>query len=723
MLRKVQLPHLLILLAFLIFFGRLFYPEPKIYYTPDFSTSDIWHLHYPMKDFLARSLKSGQLPFWTKDIGTGFPLFAESQIGSLYVFNLILFSVFPTWFAWNLSYLVVFFLSFLGTYFFFRNIRLSVSSSIFAAFVFSFGGFFISHISHLTLLQAASLTPWLFLVGTRLWEKPSMVKLILFAVILSQQLLAGFVQISFISILGIFLFLVGQMGERNLEKLIKKIGLFGWSIVLALALAAPQLIPLWEYKNLTSRKQGLTQAQIFQYPYPLRNIITFILPNFFGTPRDGSYPSPFETDWGIYWENTAYLGLLPLAFALIAIFKRKKLNWEKSFLFLAIFSFLLVLGRASPLSFLFTYSGFNFFRVPSRFLLLATFSIAALSGVGFDMFFSFISREKRFTFIQKLPPATVLMLAVLDLLAFGYFNHPLVSVSEALEPPPILVGLPENSRMYSYHTQREVWNDMFFNNGWVDISPYLYFKNGLDANLNLVFRRGNVSYYSAFPTTRLYFQRKLLPKLFNTTAAEYIVSPTKLDEGEALELVYTVDPPSGDLPFYYVYLNKESLARFRMVSNYRVLKGIDELSEIFGEEDFPYEDTVLLESELGESFDELTIAEVRVVEDYDQRVVLRTNSDKKAILVVADSYYPDWRATINGKEVEILPANINQRAVVVPAGENTIEMYYYPGSFYKGVVISIGSFAVFVIFAIFKPQKKFRYLMRYGKKAKRKVSR
>ena len=72
--KRAFLPVFFILVVVLVFFWRLFYPEPKLFYTVEIIGSDIWNVYYPMKHFLSQSLKSGQLPFWSKDIGTGLPV-------------------------------------------------------------------------------------------------------------------------------------------------------------------------------------------------------------------------------------------------------------------------------------------------------------------------------------------------------------------------------------------------------------------------------------------------------------------------------------------------------------------------------------------------------------------------------------------------------------------------------------------------------------------------
>lgn len=699
-------PYLFSLVIPLIFFGRLFFPEPKIFYTPDFAASDIWNFNYPFKDFLSRSLRNWELPFWTKEIATGTPLFAESVIGGLYSLNLLLFGLLPTWLAWNLSYVIHFFLGLIGSYLFFRRFGLSIFACLFSAFSFIFGGFFICHLQHFSPVQTASLMPWIFLLGDRLWVRLTRTNLLVFALLLSQQIFVGFVQVPFITLIGLSLFLIGQMRERDVNRLVKKIGFFALAVIFALAIAAPQILPSAEFKDFSVRKYGLSQPEIFQFPYQLKNLVTFVIPNAFGTPKDGTYPSPFsKNNLGIYWENTAYMGLLPVLFLLLSVFHRKKRRWEKSFWFLAIFSLLLALGKSSPLSFLYRYPIVNNFRVPSRFLLLTSFSVAALAGVGFDMLLRHVREKKMFASIASVLPYGIIFLTVVDVFVFSYSYNPLVPVTKALEPPASASFLEDNGRIYTHFSQGELWNSVFFERGWVDVTPYMYFKNGMDADLNMLFDREHVAAHTAVPTMRQSIQNKFLPKLINTMAAQYIISPKPLDEGDVLKLIGTVEPQIPDLPYYHIYLNKKSLNRFRFASRYVVPQNIADLNNILERNEFSFEDTVVLEKDLGESFEMLKESDITVLVDKEQHLVLMTRTDKKSIFVIADSFYPGWEAWVNKRKVPIYPANINQKALVVPAGESLIEMKFIPHQFYIGVLISIISFIIFSLFSISRIQK------------------
>jgi uncharacterized membrane protein YfhO len=57
-------------------------------------------------------------------------------------------------------------------------------------------------------------------------------------------------------------------------------------------------------------------------------------------------------------------------------------------------------------------------------------------------------------------------------------------------------------------------------------------------------------------------------------------------------------------------------------------------------------------------------------------------------LVLADTYYPGWRAFVDGHPAQVWRANYGFRAVAVDAGEHEIEFQYRPRSFVLGAAIS-----------------------------------
>jgi uncharacterized membrane protein YfhO len=64
--------------------------------------------------------------------------------------------------------------------------------------------------------------------------------------------------------------------------------------------------------------------------------------------------------------------------------------------------------------------------------------------------------------------------------------------------------------------------------------------------------------------------------------------------------------------------------------------------------------------------------------------------------VLADTFYPGWQATLDGKPVEILRADHAFRAVAFPPGEHRVTFRYVPLSFRAGATISFLTLAAVI---------------------------
>lgn len=70
-----------------------------------------------------------------------------------------------------------------------------------------------------------------------------------------------------------------------------------------------------------------------------------------------------------------------------------------------------------------------------------------------------------------------------------------------------------------------------------------------------------------------------------------------------------------------------------------------------------------------------------VIERYEEDdVAIVTESASPAWLVLADTWYPGWKASVNGVAAPILRANANFRAVRIPAGRGTVVFSYRPAA-------------------------------------------
>jgi hypothetical protein len=70
------------------------------------------------------------------------------------------------------------------------------------------------------------------------------------------------------------------------------------------------------------------------------------------------------------------------------------------------------------------------------------------------------------------------------------------------------------------------------------------------------------------------------------------------------------------------------------------------------------------------------------------RVEIGTESATPALLVLADNYYPGWRAKVDGRSCPIVRVNYNQRGVALTAGRHRVVFSYQPRSVLEGLLVT-----------------------------------
>jgi len=126
---------------------------------------------------------------------------------------------------------------------------------------------------------------------------------------------------------------------------------------------------------------------------------------------------------------------------------------------------------------------------------------------------------------------------------------------------------------------------------------------------------------------------------------------------------------------YHTLLADQGLPRARLVGE-AVVKGDNEAVDyILGDQHDPAREVVLAAEAPIELTGDVT-GSVEWVERGPDRLVLRVVSDGPALLVIADNWFPAWRARVDGADTEVLRAYHSVRAVPVPAGSSTVEMWY-----------------------------------------------
>jgi hypothetical protein len=80
-----------------------------------------------------------------------------------------------------------------------------------------------------------------------------------------------------------------------------------------------------------------------------------------------------------------------------------------------------------------------------------------------------------------------------------------------------------------------------------------------------------------------------------------------------------------------------------------------------------------------------------------ERVIAFIDAPANGWLVLSDSWYPGWQATVDGVPVPVERANILFRAVAVPEGQHYVEWVFRPWTFRLGAVISLSAIGLMLL--------------------------
>ncbi|MCB0210561.1 MAG: YfhO family protein [Anaerolineae bacterium] len=388
---------LIIVLLTLLFFWKILLTNLIL------SGVDVFLYFYPYKAYAAEALRQGRLPLWNPHLFMGAPLLANSQVGVFYPPNwLFVWLDAPKQVAWSIGLHIA--LAGLFTFIFARQtLQLAWSAALIAASVFAFGGYLGAQVEHINQLQAAAWLPLLFLFYDFACRRPRRwFWLLLLALTVALILLAGHAQTAFIAMFGLGLYALWQgvfefdiplipyfqrQTPRHYTTSIFRHVLFIlqnlWPLLLAsllaVALAAIQLLPTAELSSLSIRSEGLTFREAVSFSLRPTNLHYSLLP-----PLGLDLTQILGQAFG---EWVAYIGISGLALALLGSITALWRPEPRRFLFIGSSGLILSLGIFTGPLYLGLYHlvpGFDLFRVPARWLLLYAFAAAMLSGYGFD---------------------------------------------------------------------------------------------------------------------------------------------------------------------------------------------------------------------------------------------------------------------------------------------------------------------------------------------------
>jgi hypothetical protein len=377
------LPILSLLLLITLFLNKMAFSNLIL------ARGDTFLYFYPYWQAAADALRTGRIPLWNPTIFMGAPLLANSQMGFFYPLNWPVWLLLDTPYAISASILLHLLIAGTGTYMAGRRVMLLDRSAAFlTAVVFALGGYLTAQVEHINQLQGLAWLPWLLLVVGRGQPRNGrnwLGSVFAVAFLFSLQLLAGHTQTAFISGVALVIWILAQQFDRHItgkqkpfaERQRSRDMLVPLSLVLiggllALLLAAVQLLPTIELTGLSSRQGGLPTNEVLSFSLHPLLITRTLLPAY---------------RQSLFSEYVAFLPLIVLALAFIGAWQWRKRIGVLPALVWILAGFLLALGAFNPLNWLLAQlPGFNLFRAPARWLVLYALGIALLAGVGWQIF-------------------------------------------------------------------------------------------------------------------------------------------------------------------------------------------------------------------------------------------------------------------------------------------------------------------------------------------------
>lgn len=725
----------LLVLFPLIFFSQVIL-NPHSMFSP---SQDIVSIFSQEKGLLQDTVKNYKtLPLWNPYIFSGSPFLGNPTSAMFYPINL-LFLFFPVDSVFGFVFMIDTILIGIFTYLFARSIKLDNFSSFISAITMMFSGPMISLIfpGHLINFDTFIWFPLILLIYEKAIEKQKIIYAVLAGFPIGLTLLAGASQIAAFSLLSAFIYFILRV-ISNLPKINKLLYLkrmfviFFLSILIGFLLAAVQILPTSEFSKLSARSNGLSYGFASDFSLHPKQLISFVLPYFFGNPANGTY-------WGKgnFWGLNGYIGILPLLLVIIAIvIKPRRLTII--FLVLGLFAILFSFGKYS-LIFPFFYKyvpEFDSFRAPARFLYIYAFSFAILAGIGINLLIQKISSAKQF--LPKL--TTTFFLISIVILPISIFINKNVKLyekyvlnnsygigidhstlySELIQDLLIfflilltfsIILFLKNKNKISINVLKVLFIAIIISDLWLFNSKFISVKKIDEVyttpDLIKTIKKDNEN-FRIFDKEGLYLPITERNKIENITGVHSLYIKDYRDfiwsigehENKPYESFFQIKKIEYSmfldlLNVKYIIANNELhknlsfFPRAYIIPNAVILPKQEILNKL-KDKNFDTKKQIILQKKPNVSLTNSSLfKEVKIYRREPNKIQLKVDLEKPGFLVLSEVDYPGWKVYDNGKELEIFNADYILRSVFLKSGNHNISFTYEPDSYKIGKIISL----------------------------------
>lgn len=650
---------------------------PTIFSNKTFFFRDIHRWFYPMKYFLAKSLKSGSIPFWSSHYFCGSPFMSDLQSGVFYPISLV-FVLFPFPWSFNIYIILHFFLAFCFFYHFIKGLGLTKKAALITSISYCYGGYTIASVNVLNNLSTLIWLPailWSFHRAADGNYKSGYFFTVLF---LCMAILGGEPQL-FLLISGLLLFFGLTSSPRKTPKIrshIKNTVIILLLIASAVLLMMFQLGPAYQDYQLSVRLGGLTYEEAVRHSLDLGMLKHFIIPL--------RFPSDFTTDPATLnrffpgqvqapWLLTVYPGLMLAPMALIGLFfnfSRKILLWIVTFTI----TLVLALGGGTPIYYIF-FKIFPIFRFPEKFIVLTNFSLLVLSAYGLDRLLSFIRQRGIRPNLLFWPFVLIL---IIDLFTAHRNLNPLYESTFYHYSHPYLKPILDDPETFRVYVDPETTAPKPFEE--TILNDHIKWQAHLMPNIGMLLGLNHVGGTTGLELRYQYLITKILLRPWETKLrflklanVKYIISSQNLVDKPGMKgHVEKINP--------VVYRINDYLPRAWVVGQLHTIKKgvIDEL--INGS--FNPTSSALAKGKIVDRYTKPYFREVgNLSYEPDGRIHVELTAEAPGILVVSESSYPGWRVFVDGQEKENLWLNLLFQGVEIDKGKHRIDFIYRPKGF------------------------------------------
>ncbi|TAE25490.1 MAG: hypothetical protein EAZ92_12025 [Candidatus Kapaibacterium sp.] len=736
---------LIFLGATLVFFRAQLFGDA--YFWEDFT-----EYVYPAQSFAAQYLRGGQLPFWNPFSFSGMPFLADVAVGFFYPPNMLMAAFVENGklpvLALELLIIAHFLLAQCTMYALMRSLKVSDAGSLIAALSYGFSGIMVHHVFHPMMIAHFAWFPLAFLhFRQALWndEAPSrrFLNSLVSGIVLGVMMLSGHPQTTLYLVLFLFFYTLWVVVMRRTELLKKPLELLQTGIAAALpilvgaGLFAIQLLHSQEF-SAYSERNAMTFERASQGSMLPVQLLSAFVPKMYGglTPPanadDGTPQFSLDgTQSYDYWETAFYAGVpavMLAMFAFVAAFAKNSSPSPKTsndeaferlplFLFLAMFfgAFFALGSNGTLFPLFFKIPLFDRFRIPARMIAFATLAISIGAGLGFDALFRRTAIGMENVGVKHLAlgfgiglllcclavtaaqagtgGGLAILFAVSTILcaALAWRNmlHPLMICAILA----LCTLIDTNNAGAGFNANRQH-----------PLDDYTQAETRL-----AVFR---ADFTQPESLTRISVRERgvmVAPRNFG------LLFPIMMYEGYAPLLVERRLPPAPTADKTYDLINlgyqiaidtaqqtvslrerPNKYAHARMLYS-AVQTSTDEASTkkvlVAGKIDF--DNQVSIEKPLPFSLSgdsAKNIAHTIRCENYSANsMTYRVETAQNGLLLLAEIWYPAWKASIDGQSTEILRVNYSMRGIAVPKGTHTITLRYDSDAFRLGAWISLAT--------------------------------